>query len=627
MCWVIPPASPDWTLARRILSSRLVFPWSTWPITVTTGGFTTRSSGSSSGATSTGSGSSTEPISTCTSSSSATSSISSVESVWVRVFISPRPIKTLMIWVGGTPKASPRSLTLAPGSTRTPTPLCGSSSSTGARSGSLGAEGAVAGRTPRFLALASMTTRRRFFCGRPDCGTETGSSAGAWAMVALWPDCSASARASWASGSWASVRPFGALPPPNTLSYTFWSTDEEWLFTSTPASCRRCITSLLSSDCSRAISYTLLLIGSPTLYHSLELGGLRLMRRDAAEERPWERHVGAPAAVGENRPAAVHRGVLVGLPVLFLFLVLRRLALWFYVYLPVRQLHGEAGVLALAPDRQRELVVRYNHLGLLLVFIKVDLAHPRRAQSLGYKPGGLGIPLDDVYLLVPKLGDYRPHAAPARTHTRPDRVDPRFLGPHGHLRAQASLAGYGPDLDEPVVDLRHFQLEEVSEQSLVTPAHRQARAAASLPDLQQIHLEALAVLVALVWYLLTRGQYGLDPSKIDQRHPPVGLLYDTGHDVTHALAVLVQQLLVVYLVQALVESLAHYLGGYAREVVRGYVLAVLHDPEVARILIENDPCVFVGPLTTLVSGEKRLLQHALHRCERDALVRLYLVQR
>src|SRR5215210_6929752 len=221
------------------------------------------------------------------------------------------------------------------------------------------------------------------------------------------------------------------------------STEEEWLFTSTPASLRRCITSLLSSDCSRAISYTRLLIRSPTLYHAFELRGLRLVRRYAAKERARQRHVGAPAAVGEDRPTAVHRGVLVGLPVLFLFLVLRRLALGLYVYLPVRQLHGEAGVLALAPDRQRELVVRYNHLGLLLVFIQVDLAHPRRAQSLGYKPGGLGIPLDDVYLLVPKLGDYRPHTAPARTHTRPDRVDPRFLGPHGHLRAQAGLAGHG----------------------------------------------------------------------------------------------------------------------------------------------------------------------------------------
>src|SRR5215210_5804770 len=221
------------------------------------------------------------------------------------------------------------------------------------------------------------------------------------------------------------------------------------------------MTSLLSSDCSRAISYTRLLIRSPTLYHSLELGGLRLVRRDAAEERAGERHVGAPTSVGEDRPAAVHRGVLVGLPVLFLLLILRRLALGLYVYLPVCQLHGEAGVLALAADGQRELVIWYDHLSLLLVLFQVDLAHPRRAQCLRYKARGLGVPLDDVYLLVPELGDDRPDAAPARAYAGPDGVDPCLLGPHRHLRAQSGLAGHGPDLDEAVVDLGHLELEEV----------------------------------------------------------------------------------------------------------------------------------------------------------------------
>ena len=38
MCWVMPPASPAATRALRIASSKLVLPWSTWPITVTTGG-------------------------------------------------------------------------------------------------------------------------------------------------------------------------------------------------------------------------------------------------------------------------------------------------------------------------------------------------------------------------------------------------------------------------------------------------------------------------------------------------------------------------------------------------------------------------------------------------------------
>ena len=37
MCWVMPPASPLTTLVERMASSSEVLPWSTWPITVTTG--------------------------------------------------------------------------------------------------------------------------------------------------------------------------------------------------------------------------------------------------------------------------------------------------------------------------------------------------------------------------------------------------------------------------------------------------------------------------------------------------------------------------------------------------------------------------------------------------------------
>ncbi|CAK7064684.1 MAG: hypothetical protein MEEGG_02920 [Eggerthella lenta] len=37
MCWVMPPASPSVTLVLRIASSSEVLPWSTWPMTTTTG--------------------------------------------------------------------------------------------------------------------------------------------------------------------------------------------------------------------------------------------------------------------------------------------------------------------------------------------------------------------------------------------------------------------------------------------------------------------------------------------------------------------------------------------------------------------------------------------------------------
>ena len=105
----------------------------------------------------------------------------------------------------------------------------------------------------------------------------------------------------------------------------------------------------------------------------------------------------------------------------------------------------------------------------------------------------------------------------------------------------------------------------------------------------------------------------------------MGLLDDAGDDVAHALAVLLQKLFVVYLVQALVEGLAHHLGRYAREVVRRYVLAVFHHPEVARVLVEDYPGILFRPLAALVGREQGLFEHALYRLERDALVRLYLV--
>ena len=48
MCWVIPPASPAATSVSRIASSSEVLPWSTWPMIVTTGARSTRSSSASS---------------------------------------------------------------------------------------------------------------------------------------------------------------------------------------------------------------------------------------------------------------------------------------------------------------------------------------------------------------------------------------------------------------------------------------------------------------------------------------------------------------------------------------------------------------------------------------------------
>ena len=94
MCWVIPPNSRSATLVVRIASSSEVLPWSTWPMTVTTGGRGRICAGSDS------SSSSTSPSSerTCTSqwNLSATSLAAVGSSTSLTVAITPRSTSALI---------------------------------------------------------------------------------------------------------------------------------------------------------------------------------------------------------------------------------------------------------------------------------------------------------------------------------------------------------------------------------------------------------------------------------------------------------------------------------------------------------------------------------------------------
>ncbi len=119
MCWVMPPASPAATSVWRIASSSEVLPWSTWPITVTTGGRSTRSSSASSKTGSTSTSSAAWTISISLPNSVASTPIASSASVWVRVAISPSDISFLMTSGTGTPRYSATSLTVEPELTRT----------------------------------------------------------------------------------------------------------------------------------------------------------------------------------------------------------------------------------------------------------------------------------------------------------------------------------------------------------------------------------------------------------------------------------------------------------------------------------------------------------------------------
>ena len=153
-------------------------------------------------------------------------------------------------------------------------------------------------------------------------------------------------------------------------------------------------------------------------------------------------------------------------------LLLGELGLGADVDAPAGQAGGEPGVLALAADRQRELVVGHDHRRLLAVVVDQHLAHARRAERLGDEAGGLVVVRDDVDLLAAQLGHDHAHARAARADAGADRVDAVGVRDDRDLRAVAGLARDVGDLHQAVGDLRHLELEQLLDQLRVAAARR-----------------------------------------------------------------------------------------------------------------------------------------------------------
>ena len=141
---------------------------------------------------------------------------------------------------------------------------------------------------------------------------------------------------------------------------------------------------------------------------------------------------------------------------------------------PAGQAGGEAGVLAVAADRQRELVVGDDHGRLALLVVDDHLADAGRRKRFGDEAGGLVVVGNDVDLLAAQLGDDHPHPRAARADAGADRVDPVGVGDDGDLRAVAGLAGDADDLDQLVGDLRHLELEQALDQLRASAARRRS---------------------------------------------------------------------------------------------------------------------------------------------------------
>src|SRR5690606_15134825 len=141
----------------------------------------------------------------------------------------------------------------------------------------------------------------------------------------------------------------------------------------------------------------------------------------------------------------------------------------------------------------------------------------------------IGRPLDDVDLLALQFVHHRLDAAAAHADAGADRIDGIVVGQHGNLGAAARIAGDGADLDDAVIDFRHFLGEQLGHELRMRARQENlwpARLAAHVVD---IGAHAVALAEGLARQQLVAADDRLGAAEID-RHVAVFHALDLAGD-------------------------------------------------------------------------------------------------
>src|SRR6185503_7861690 len=460
MCCVMPPASRAVTLVVRIASSRLVFPWSTWPRIVMTGGrglsllasSSVQSSGlsgaSSASASSTAGGASSSalvsmPSSVATRLAASKSMVVLIDAI-VPMFTSARMRSTMLTSRSVASSRTETCFGRTTGGRPSMTATAGAACSTGATAGCGRCGLRPRGRGPRcggkrrgralgIYAVSFCRTSAACSSSTFNRSAVTGSIGSSRAFASA-PSRRPRSRQAW-SGSRYAPRP-GAFPRRSTVSSP---AGERTMRTSSRFA--RTVWQATHVRCGRGrrpgaalpfgLTAFLLLLGSEErsiLFIQLLFvrhGRLGLDLRDQVV-------TGLRVLLDRHRDLGLDGDRLRFRLRLELGTHLRLAA---DVDAPAGQLRGEPRILAFLADRERKLPVRNDHVRGLVVGDDVDADDVRRLERVGDVLLGLLVPFDNVDLLATELVHDRLHAEPPLTDARAARIDAGLACADGDLRA------------------------------------------------------------------------------------------------------------------------------------------------------------------------------------------------
>src|SRR5271155_611038 len=248
---------------------------------------------------------------------------------------------------------------------------------------------------------------------------------------------------------------------------------------------------------------------------------------------------------------------------------------------PAGQLGGKADVLAAAADGHGQVFLVDHDVHRVLLLVDDDARNLGRRQGIDDELGRIVGIENDIAALAGQFVGHRGHARAAHADAGTLRVEPRIVRLDGNLRAHARIARRGPDLDQPLLDLRHLELEQPHQQIGDDAREDQLRPARLRFDLGHVGAHPVTDANVLLRDELIAGNHPLDAARLDDGTAALDAFDRAGEQVVLALEKIVEDLLALGVADLLQDHLLRGLRPDAPEFDR--LERLLDDVEFGRI--------------------------------------------
>ena len=261
------------------------------------------------------------------------------------------------------------------------------------------------------------------------------------------------------------------------------------------------------------------------------------------------------------------------------------------------QLGRKSHVLSATADGQRKLFFGHHHFDPFGFFIQNHFADLGGLQRVHQKRRRVVIPWNDVNLLTLQFVDYRLHPAAAHPHAGAHGVDRTVVTDHRDLGAAAGVTRDSLDLDDAVVNLRHFHLEQLGHEFGRCAAQENLRSAHFAPHVLDVTADAVVRAIAFAADLLVAPEYRLAPAHVDDDVAVFLALDDTVDDRASPVLEFLELLVALSLADPLQDHLFGRLRGNSAHFNRRHLFdELLTDLGVFHILLG----LFDGELSLII---------------------------